>query len=129
LCSTATPLRNQHAFRLSSAFRTAGRHLSAKGDGAAAVQVKADEYCELLRDAMMANTFVRELKLANCDIKCRGAAALGELLAANHTLQVHIHPSICLYSFAYASLEPDESGLAFQVGLCARADPSGRYEC
>jgi hypothetical protein len=49
--------------------------------------VKADEYCELLRDALVGNTAVRELKLANCDIKCRGAAALGQLLAANHTLE------------------------------------------
>jgi len=88
------------------------------------VQVKADEYCELLRDAMMGNTFVKELKLANCDIKCRGAAALGELLAANHTLQVRTHPSTT-YIPLHALIR-SQTGLdsRFQVGLSVRADPA-----
>lgn len=49
--------------------------------------MKADEYCEILGDALKTNTHVLELILSGCDIRDRGACAIANMLAHNHSIE------------------------------------------
>ena len=53
--------------------------------------MKPAEYAANLKEAMVANTTVKELFLAKCDIRDDSAEIIGNMLKENHTLEVGLN--------------------------------------